>query len=181
MAIPILHCFCNLFPDQIQVEHHPVVCKLRGMRLLNWASLKLVSLSAWTDMPRSWLVSPQAIWMVWGNLSALFRPDAEVSMKWGICALRRWIELRGECGHWDFAPIVVFFSGELLSHCSVLIRNGALGDAQQRLLYIFKVAARGCVSLGSFSRTHVNTKGYLSLSLGCIGSYSMQVLVFWVW
>lgn len=88
---------------------------------------------------------------------------------------------RRECCHWDFASIVVFFSGELLSHCSVLMSNGALGDAHQRLLYIFKVAARGSVSSGSFSGTHVSTKGYLSLSLGCIGPYSMQVLVFWVW
>ena len=52
------------------------------------------------------------------------------------------------------------------------------GDAHQRLLYIFKVATRGSVSSGSFSGTHVSTKGYLSLSLGCIGPYSMQVLVF---
>lgn len=62
------------------------------------------------------------------------------------------------------------FSGELSSHCSVLISNGALGDAHQRLLYIFKVAARGCVSLEAFQEPTLAPKGYLSLSLWCVGS-----------
>lgn len=80
---------------------------------------------------------------------------------------------RRECCHWDFVSIVVFFTRELFSHCSVLTSSGAVGDAHQRLLYIFKVATHGCVSLGGFSRTHTGTKGYPSLNFEYLGSHSL--------
>ena len=84
-----------------------------------------------------------------------------------LCVMgMNWAQRR-ECCCWDFVSIVLFFSRELFSHCQVLISSGALGDAYQRLLYIFKVATHGC--LGSFSRTLIGTKGYPSLSLGSMG------------
>lgn len=62
-------------------------------------------------MPGSWLVILQSVWMVRGNL-CFIQTHTEVSMRWGICALWRWIVLGEENGVIEILFQWLYFSPE---------------------------------------------------------------------